>query len=615
MSAAAGRGGATQCLRATLQRVGRPPAAKVAQAVLAFFTLGPALYFVLVTQYGALTYPFWDHVELAHLMVRYFEDTWTVSELFRPHNDSRPFTYRALYLANASLTDWDIRSEFVVMLAVGLSTWLLHLRRIRQQAGHTPPALAAAAIVSVVVFSPVAHSTHWWSFMLPFTLANLLLVAAVLLVTCGPHSLRRHVAAVALAWLAAYTLIEAIMLFAVMAVVMQLTAPEPRRADRLAVLWAANLGVLLLAYFAGGLPNVGSIFTALWAAVSYLGAPVAWLLFFPMDSQFRVPGTAWSGAFGIVMVLLVATALHNAWPEARRRTPVPLTFAVFATLGVAMALFAAWRLSAHGLDGAAAGAARYSVFSSYVLIGLVYYMLSSPPNVSFFGAALARFSKSRATHAAVAAFLLLSAVTYVSALKVYRQAHDFNWTLGASFRSPATAHAVDQFVYPDPAVVAALKASLQRLGVGPYRARAQGAVLLGSAAMIDALQLQRGSTFTQRFRLLRPGATVLSFKLVTYGQVPAAYEIEWELRSAREQTVVTRGRVNTAGLRDWQPVDIHPQVPLTAGDFELVVSVPPGAPVASAAGIPLYRGSPSALAVPVGGNARVLGLTIVFGAN
>ena len=118
-------------------------------------------------QYIAITVPFWDHCELGRLMIRIHDQGFHASDLWAPHNHTRPAVYRAVLLANAWLTDWDIRSEYIylvgslyaafLILAYGL--WIVAGRRMSTRY------LGALAVLSMFSFSPVAHNNHWWSMM------------------------------------------------------------------------------------------------------------------------------------------------------------------------------------------------------------------------------------------------------------------------------------------------------------------------------------------------------------------------------------------------------------------------------------------------------------------
>src|SRR5258707_764553 len=94
-----------------------------------FFTLFalPPIYLFIMIQHGAITFPFWDHVALINVISKYHDGTLHFADLIAPHNQTRPLTYRAIYLFNAIMTDWDIRSEYVYMYASIYSLWALHI--------------------------------------------------------------------------------------------------------------------------------------------------------------------------------------------------------------------------------------------------------------------------------------------------------------------------------------------------------------------------------------------------------------------------------------------------------------------------------------------------------
>ena len=79
--------------------------------------MAPALFVLLIIQYSAITVPFWDHCELGRLLIPIHDHGFQLASLWAPHNQHRPLTYRAVLLLNAYLTNWDIRSEYVYLIA------------------------------------------------------------------------------------------------------------------------------------------------------------------------------------------------------------------------------------------------------------------------------------------------------------------------------------------------------------------------------------------------------------------------------------------------------------------------------------------------------------------
>jgi len=71
------------------------------------------IYLFVMIQYSAVTVPFADHLETAKTIVKYFDGNLTFRDLVGLHNQARPLFPRLIFIGNAALTQWDIKSEFV----------------------------------------------------------------------------------------------------------------------------------------------------------------------------------------------------------------------------------------------------------------------------------------------------------------------------------------------------------------------------------------------------------------------------------------------------------------------------------------------------------------------
>jgi hypothetical protein len=158
--------------------------------------VGPGIYLFVMMQYSAITYPFWDHLELVRFLTKLHDGALTFSDLVSAHNQTRPFVYRAIYLANAVATSWDIRSEYAIMSLTIYGLFAAHIYLITKLCKGRAIQYPVMALISVLFFSPVGHNNFWWSMMLQLDLANLFIFLAVVVVALGPNSWSRHVVAV-----------------------------------------------------------------------------------------------------------------------------------------------------------------------------------------------------------------------------------------------------------------------------------------------------------------------------------------------------------------------------------------------------------------------------------
>ena len=405
--------------------------------------VAPPLFLLVAVQHGAVTHPFWDYCKLIPYVDQLHNGTLSFSDLFAPHNQSRPATWRALILANAWLTGWDIRSEYVYLLIALTGAFLVQvllMRRCCARCSHLRQ-LALVALLSIVSFSPAAHNNHWWSMLIQFDMGHLFIVTAFALVAWREHQWRDHVLAALVCWLATYTVAYGLVAFVACAVVAQVFSPTPRRLHRLTLFWAANIALVLVVYVPGlpdvhqGLPLPGRwlIFT-----LAYIGSPAASLIWFPFDSQFDLPHatsvTVRNAVAGFILVAMLATKGYSLI-RARERSPAARAFAAFALFALGSAVLTGVGRAQFGEYGVAnANASRFVLFGSVRAVRLPV----RGARVAVSRSAIDSHSNVRILPA-LAALLLLGCVTatYARSWKVYGQARHFDQLLENGLRSGA----------------------------------------------------------------------------------------------------------------------------------------------------------------------------------
>jgi hypothetical protein len=99
------------------------------------------------------------------LLVRIYQGDFHFRDLWAPLNQARPLLYRVLLLANAVLTNWDIRSEYVYLFLAMYSGFLVLAYGLWRAAGRRADIrfLCLLVLMSVFAFSPVGHNNQWWS--------------------------------------------------------------------------------------------------------------------------------------------------------------------------------------------------------------------------------------------------------------------------------------------------------------------------------------------------------------------------------------------------------------------------------------------------------------------
>jgi hypothetical protein len=435
--------------------------------------LGPPVFLFSAVQHGALTHPFSDYCKLIPLVERLQNGTLAFSDLTAPLNQNRPATWRAVLLANAWLTGWDIRSEYVYLLAALAGAFTIQVRLLRRCCADRSPLerLVLVAILSIVSFSPAAHNNHWWSMLIQFDMGHLFVVTALALVSWNRHRWGDHALAALACWAATYTVTNGLVAFVSCTIVAQLFSPAPRRPNGLTLFWAANVALVLILYVPG-LPSVERGVPSLdrWAAftLAYLGSPIAGLLWFPFRSQFDLPTGAFtmSNAAAGFVLLVVLVVRASGILRARATGAAARAFVAFSLFALGSAALTGLGRAEFGAAGVAnANASRFVLFGSYGLYACLY-----AAGINSSGLTSTRSRRHRVVPAMGAVVLFVcAAVTYARSWKVYDEARRFDRLLAIAYASPGSESPFDDLIYPVRDEVPAFKATLRKLRLGPYR--------------------------------------------------------------------------------------------------------------------------------------------------
>ncbi|MBQ0823535.1 hypothetical protein KBI52_25420 [Microvirga sp. HBU67558] len=442
----------------------------------------PAAYVFVVIQYSAITLPFWDHTELIRWISAWHDGTFTFSSLLAPHNHTRPLVYRGVMMANAILTAWDIRSEYIYMYVAIFGTFACHWWALKKLAPSSSGLVLPAAllVVSIFVFSPAGHNNHWWSMMFQLNATNVLITVAFLVTFTNPTKWLNHVLGALSCWLATYCLTNGLVAFIAIIITLQLGSPILWRPSKWVLFWVANFAAVLLTYLPGMSGSMESahpsVIDLIWFTFVYLGAPLGSLIWFPFRNQFDVPvSTMFNGICGVALVAAACFWAWRAWGDLRNGRPAALILAGFALFAGGSALVTGWGRAAFDAAGVSnANASRYTIFGVYLLLGQVYYIAYLMAGRETSGAPTQSGGlswPSLAASLAVSASVVLAGVTYYRAIRIYQDVRFFSAALATAYPTGLEPTARDGFIHPNQDFVRQLKADLQRLKIGPYRER------------------------------------------------------------------------------------------------------------------------------------------------
>lgn len=560
--------------------------------LLAFGVSMPPLYLFVMTQYGGIVFPYWDHMPTAKYIIQYFDGTLTLRTLAESHNEARPLLPRLIFVVNAALTNWDVRSEYIyIYLTIygALAALLFALGRLARQ---WPPAatLTAALLISVIACSPVAAMNHFWSLMLMATLCYLFTIGALLVFSMAPLSWPANVTAAVLTWMAVYSVSQGLFLFPVVILLHQMIAPKMFVPTRWSMFWLVNMLVCCALYIPGSYLGKG-VTPAMLDFIAfmpvYLGNPLGSLLWFPEGGVVWLRETSIINAIcGLLLIGLSGATAWRALPELRARRPEAVTFFSFALYAGACTVTTAWG-RANGIYAVAtANSSRYSVWPAILLFGLIIYYTSKY--------ARRELIFSGWHKAALGIFLIASTVSYVRAVPVYKSAHDDNVWLANAYSTFDVPDDLAKRAFPDPDYFRTMKADMLRLGIGPFKSIPQATSLIYANSFVSAVALNPGTVLTQRFKTTRPKLRAISFKVVTWATTPSDYRFHWKVVGQKSGAVLGEGTVATPGLTDWQTLSLKLSGSNDEHEIEVTFSVDNVGAVARPVGIALYQPSAAA---------------------
>jgi hypothetical protein len=575
---------------------------KLVAPILLLAALIPPVYNLLSIQHSALTVPFWDHVELIKFLTAWHDGSFVFSSLWQPHNHTRPLFYRLVMLGNAILTDWDLRSEYIFLYIALWGGFLLHLFALwviipLEKKGKLFPTFAL--LFSIISFSPVGHNNHWWSMMFQLDAANLFMVFSMLLAFLKPRNWAAQICAAIFSWMATYTITNGIFSMVAIFTVCMASKGEKFSFDRFSLFWLINL-LIILPVYAIGLPIQNgphpSGLAVIEFSLAYLGSPIAGLLYFPFKSQFDIPvSTVTNCVFGLFATTIGIYACYKSRKFSGRGAVVSRITLGFFIFALVSALATAWGRAAFDQYGVSnANASRYSIFSGYLTFGVLYFIvygLSIDLWRSFYKSII---------YLLITIFILLSAISYVRAVVIYKEAHIFNKNLSTAYQDNLQPTEYDQFIHPNPSMVEHLKAELLRLGYGPFRTVLTKKTVFPVRAFKEAFPLMNNFSISQSFRSPSSRLRRACITLVTYGNKNNG-GISWSLSNSKTGKTISSGVIAADKISDWGEscVDFVPIKDSKDADYKFTLT---GVESPSSPGVPLYERGENSLS----GNVIIL---------
>ena len=210
-----------------------------------------ALLVAVVARYG-VNVPYWDQWELLPLLQKSFAGTLTLSDLWQQHNEHRIFFPRLIMLALAHLTHWNIRAELVVNVLLGLGIFFAAFTLVRRTFCDTSSPSWWQPMLALLLFS-LGQYENWMSgWQITILLSIMCVVTGVLVLTTRPFRLLHLILALALGFIATFSLANGIFYWPIGLLVLAVTLRDQRVSkgafwSQLAI-WMVCMGITAGAY-------------------------------------------------------------------------------------------------------------------------------------------------------------------------------------------------------------------------------------------------------------------------------------------------------------------------------------------------------------------------------
>ena len=332
----------------------------VVRALVMTGLLPAALLVICVSRYG-VNVPYGDGWLMIPLIEKWQNHQLTLSDIFQQHNEHRIAIPKLIYLAFATLTNWNLRAEmfFSIALCIGTSFGLYLLLKQTVRLSRTQ-VLLLWCVCNIFIFSPAQAENWLWGFQLQMFIPQLCLVAALVAVSVEPCSLTRWAVGAGLTLIATLSFGNGLLLWPVLSLVMIMR----RERRSLLIAWALLGAVVVALYFHHYIsapksrPITGNWLDYPAYFLVFLGGPLVRQRMLFSAIMIGAAGLTLFGAFFIYFFRRGGQRLHRAAPW--------LALGSYAVASAAVA--AATRVHGEPLQAADS---RYLTISQHMYLALI----------------------------------------------------------------------------------------------------------------------------------------------------------------------------------------------------------------------------------------------------
>lgn len=317
-----------------------------------------------IRRYG-VNLPFSDQWEFPLLIQELRSGELDAGDFFAQHNEQRMFFPRLVMMGLAVLTDWNIKVEMVVNLALGLFVYgvtaALLVRTLRPLEGW----VAVPMITASVALSSLAQWENWfWGWQISWFLPLACLFAAVGALTQWPQNRASWppvLLAAGAAWVGQYSLLSASMIW-VVCLPLLIVRPSYRK---FIVPWAVAASVATFFYFRNyrSASNMEFMHATPDQLLDDPATAAEYLLYLLGRPVLDVNPEIWAGL--AVLIVLVAALLYLVLA---RRNRLPEALPWLAIAGYALGAAGATLGGRLNLGVGQAGSSRYSTVGIILMV-------------------------------------------------------------------------------------------------------------------------------------------------------------------------------------------------------------------------------------------------------
>ena len=328
--------------------------------------IAPAVFMGLfILQYG-VDVPYWDQWGIARLLVKQAEGDLSIQDLLAQHNEHRIFFPKLVFLALATLTDWNVKYEMLVILFLAciasLSVYFLFRRTVTQ---NLILSFFLTFLSNVLIFSPIQYECWLWGFQITFLMPIVCLVLSLLITQLKVNFWVRLLLCIVLATVSTFSVAAGALSWLVLLPVILLSAEGVKRKTLFSAvipIWLICFSLNIAAYLRGYQSSASSSIANKSSIV--LSYPFAFL-----GSPLGVGNPAFAIVAGCVLVALYVFAclyIVLRWRKFLKQAFVWLAMGAYPILSAMMATLAR---SGSGVEQALSS--RYTTISIYLVIAVI----------------------------------------------------------------------------------------------------------------------------------------------------------------------------------------------------------------------------------------------------